>query len=368
MAKKYVVALTSEKVDFALLQSALVGDSAASPPPICHVVLPRVVSHFKRHFPEIQFISGSSLAEFESQHEHLSEAEILFFLDSPPSLLADIIPLMPKLRWIHSYFAGIDGICSQLSVIDSPADGGKLLERSDLLVTNAKGVFSSSLKEYVMAAIFHFAKQIPTLQKNKEEKKYDRFIMGEIRGSTVGFVGYGDIAREIASACKVFGMRCIALRKDGSKKDELLDAVFSAGDSGELEVYRQADFVVCSLPGTPQTRNSVSSAQFAAMKKKGVFISIGRGCVVDETALLEALTSGGIAGAALDVFQEEPLPVSSPLWGAPNLLLSAHNADWTENYSSDMTIRVFRANMEKFIRGAKTNAEMYTPVDCKRGY
>lgn len=136
-------------------------------------------------------------------HVFCAQAEILFLVDAPPTLLADVISLAPRLRWIHSYLAGVDGLCLQLRQIPSASDPSTPMSKSGLIVTNAKGVFSSSLKEYTIAAIMHFAKQVPRLQRNKQERKWERFIMGEIKGLTVGFVGYGDIAREIASACKV---------------------------------------------------------------------------------------------------------------------------------------------------------------------
>lgn len=285
-------------------------------------------------------------------------------IDAPPSLLSHLLPMAKNIKWIHSYLAGVDGLCNELRGLYR-----QVPIPPTLLVTNNKGVFSSSLKEYTIAAIMHFAKQINRLQLNKQNKKWERFIMGEIKGKTAGFIGYGDIAKDIANACNALGMRCVALRRDGRKKCDLLEKVFGySGGKEDLEVYRQSDFVVCTLPATAETKQCISYSQFNAMKKNAVFISIGRGSVVDEEALLHALHSGQIAGAALDVFNKEPLPVDSPLWSSPNLLLSSHNADFCDNFNAAATLRVFNANMIKYLRGASSNADMETPVDCNRGY
>ncbi|KAL8272049.1 hypothetical protein Esti_003984 [Eimeria stiedai] len=365
MEKRYILALTSEPVDLGSprhTENQSSSGASAEVPSICQSVLPRVATRFASVFPQFEFICCSSEADLERQKSLVEKAEVIFMLDAPSDLFGFSLPLVPGLRWIHSYMAGVDGLCRQLRCYP------EFVEARNLLLTNGKGVFSSSLKEYAIAVILHFAKHIPRLQTNKANKKWERFLMGEIRGRTVGFVGYGDIAKEIASACKFFGMRCIALRRSGSKKEELLEAVYLAGEEEQLEVYRQADFVVCSLPATPETQNCISTRQFAAMKRNGVFISIGRGCVVDETALVHALKSGQIAGAALDVFQTEPLPVNSPLWEAPNLLVSSHNADWCEEHSAEASTQVFEQNMRKLLAGVKSNQDMATPVDCMRGY
>lgn len=369
MEKRYIIALTTEQLDVSVQQEVCASRTSSTlPPPLGQVVIPRLAKHVAEKYPDFQVICGSSSADLAKQKTLVEKAEIIFMLDAPAIILAHVIPFAPNLRWIHSFFAGVDGICSQLKQLRSIDEPGMSMTQNNLLVTNAKGVFSSSLKEYVIAAILYFAKQVPRLEKNKQDKKWERFIMGEIKGLTVGFVGYGDIAREIALACKFFGMRCIATRKDPSKKGGHLDALYGADTEEQLEVYKQADFVVCSLPGTPHTENNVSTEQFAAMKDSGVFISIGRGSVVDEAALLDALKSGKIAGAALDVFRMEPLPPDSPFWEAPNVLLSSHNADLCENYSVDAAIRVFDENMDRYLAGATTNADMATPIDLEKGY
>jgi len=257
-----------------------------------------------------------------------------------------------------------------------------------LQVSNAKGAFSSSLAEWCITAFLHFDKQIVRVQKNRAERVWDKFIMSELRGKTViqhtnyvrrrlrrqwltsvffsalqvGFVGFGSIAQATARLCKGFGMRILALRrsKEGPGS-ELADEVFGY-DDGKLAVFEQADFVVCSLPGTPQTLKFCGAAEFAAMKPSGVFVSIGRGVCVDEEALCTALQSKSILGAACDVFAVEPLPEESGLWDCDNVILTAHNADNTHSYMRD-SWAVYRTNFARFEKG-----EEIPRISLEHGY
>eukprot|EP00070_Physeter_catodon_P036451 XP_028343345.1 uncharacterized protein LOC112062782 [Physeter catodon] len=166
-------------------------------------------------------------------------------------------------------------------------------------------------------------------------------------------------------------MECTALRssRPASRDDRIiLDHMWTQNCSDRLEFYRSADVIVCSLPATPETENSVGAAEFAAMKKSSIFISIGRGSVVDERALLQAVQTQRIAGAALDVFQEEPLPADSPLWKEERILISSHCCDCVEDHSAARTIDVFDENLRRFLAGARKNSDMFTPVDVHRGY
>ncbi|CDJ37217.1 Glyoxylate reductase/hydroxypyruvate reductase-like, related [Eimeria tenella] len=373
MEKKYILALTKEPVDLSAFPEARVGPPGSPPPPsIGQVVLPRLARRLCEEFPEFEVLPGCNKEDFESKIEMTQKAEVLVLLDAPPALLEAVVPLCPRLQWVHSCLAGVEGLCGALQRLHAQVTTGQTTGpprmQQQLLVTNARGVFSSALKEYALAAMLHFAKQIPRLQQQQQTCCWAPFVMAELRGSTVGFVGYGDIAKQIAGACKFLGMRCIALRRDATKKCELLEAVYEAGSKDELEVYRQSDFVVCTLPATAATCCCITKAHFAAMKKTAVFISLGRGQVLDEEALLQALRSGSIGGAALDVFQQEPLAAAAAVWSCPNLLLSPHNADWLENYSSSSSTRVFLENLKCFLRGPRGPQDMSTPVDCSRGY
>ena len=224
-------------------------------------------------------------------------------------------------RWVHSFPAGVDGLSGFLS--------SEALQARPVPVTNGKGAFSSSLAEYVIAAIMHFTKQIPRCIKNQEARRWDPFVMDVVQGKTVGFVGYGHIAQQTAVLCKALGMRVIACRRSGGGDDIVVPSQTYSPDQ-RLKLFEESDYVVCSLPGTAATQDFCGAAEFGAMKSTGVFVSLGRGAAVDEDALVDVLQKGQIRGAALDVFKEEPLPPTSEPCVASGLRFAAsrvHAAD-----------------------------------------
>ena len=260
-----------------------------------------------------------------------------------------------KPQWVHSFPAGVDGLSGFLS--------SQQLQARPVPVSNGKGAFSSSLAEYVIASIMHFTKQVPRCLANQRDKKWDPFVMDVVAGKTVGFVGYGHIAQQSAILCKALGMRVIACRRS-SGGDDIVVPSQTYAPADRLKLFAEADYVVCSLPGTAATQDFCSRPEFGAMKPDGVFVSLGRGAAVDEDALVRVLEAGKIRGAALDVFKEEPLPASSPLWTlGDRILITAHNADLTEDYF-DLGWAVFADNYRSFASGGPLS----TLIDVSRGY
>jgi phosphoglycerate dehydrogenase-like enzyme len=196
----------------------------------------------------------------------------------------------------------------------------------------AKGQFSSSLAEYVMMACSYFAKDLPLLMKNKRERRWDDYEIEELRGKTMGIVGYGDIGRAVAKMASVYGMRIVALRRHPflSRQDLLCDVVYGRDKESLHQLMSESDYIVCSAPSTVETRGMVSAEAFEHVKEGSVFINLGRGPVVDEAALIRSLESGRLKGAALDVFSQEPLPPDNRLWDLENVLISPHNMDKTQ--------------------------------------
>ena len=303
-----------------------------------------------------QFLVANDLDTFR-KFPHIADAEALLWVPpGNPKVLIDLWPHVPAVKWTHGFFAGVDALKDFMK---------ERLQGSEIPLSNGKGAVSESLAEYILAASLHFNKQIPRCMQNRQNKKWDKFVMNTIQGKTMGFVGFGHIGQCAAKAAKAaFGMRILALRRNTSKGSNyggVADETF--GPDQKLEVFKQSDFVVCVLPGTEQTRDFCSKEEFAAMKQSGVFISCGRGLAVDEDALHAALSSGSIAGAALDVYKTEPLPEDSPLWDCENLLLTAHNADYTADYF-ELGWRVWRQNFDKY----KAGQALATPVDVYAGY
>lgn len=263
-------------------------------------------------------------------------------------------------EWVHSFSAGVDYLRPFLT--------GAAFAAHPTPTTNGRGAFSSSLAEYVMCAALHFNKQVPRCLK---QKTWDQFTMDTVAGKTMGFVGWGHIAKTSAKLAKAFGMRVVACRRNvdavAAPGEVAPDAVY--GVDARRDLFAEADFVVCTLPGTAATADFCGADEFAAMRPSAVFISLGRGAAVDEAALLRALESDAIAGAALDVFKNEPLKDDSPWWRlGDKVLLTPHNADLTADYCK-LGWDVFAANNAAWAPGTKaTDAAFATPFDPAQGY
>eukprot|EP00537_Pseudo-nitzschia_pungens_P013769 CAMPEP_0172389078 /NCGR_PEP_ID=MMETSP1061-20121228/6052_1 /TAXON_ID=37318 /ORGANISM="Pseudo-nitzschia pungens, Strain cf. pungens" /LENGTH=456 /DNA_ID=CAMNT_0013119137 /DNA_START=106 /DNA_END=1476 /DNA_ORIENTATION=+ len=274
--------------------------------------------------------------------------------------LAGLIETVPSLEWIHCRSAGIDVLTSDT-----------LANTSDetLVMTNAKGAFSSTLAEYTMLAISYFAKDLPLLLRNKRESKWQKYSVEEIRGSTLGVIGYGDIGRAAAKLAKAYGMTVIALRKNVPSAEQIAadpfcDAVYGDGSDNLNRLFAESDYVLCSAPLTPATHKMIGRDQFDAAKKGCVFINVGRGPIVDEEALVAALQEGRLRGAGLDVFTKEPLDEDSELWKLDNVLLSPHNMDQTDTFMLESTQFFVDENLPRFLHGQT----LLNPVDKKAGY
>ena len=253
----------------------------------------------------------------------LAEAQVLFQWAGSRDELKLVLAGAPKLEWIHGRYAGLDAIlCPELI-------------ESHVPLTNGSGSFSQSLGEWVMCGALYFAKDLPRMLQAKAEKKWINFDVLELSTQTIGIVGHGDIGRAIARRAKAFGMKVLALRRDISPRsgDENVDRLFATADLHEM--LPLCDYVVNALPLTPQTKHMLSKKEFALMKPTAIVMNVGRGPVIDEAAIVEALRNKTIRGAALDVFEVEPLPAESPLWEMENVLISYHTADHTKDWIND---------------------------------
>jgi phosphoglycerate dehydrogenase-like enzyme len=223
------------------------------------------------------------MADFESDPRLDSVSSIMFVAaGGDASVLTPLFDRCPGVKWCHSLFAGVDAL--------APFIADRLVSRPEVSLSNGKGAFSSSLAEYVMSSALYFDKKVQDCQHNREHKIWDKFVMPELKGKTMGFVGFGHIGQATAKLAKAFGMHVLALRRDTTKPDgTLADEVL--GPEDKLQLFSRSDFVVSVLPGTPETLDFCGAVEFAAMKPGAVFISCGRGVVVDEDALATALKS-----------------------------------------------------------------------------
>jgi phosphoglycerate dehydrogenase-like enzyme len=267
------------------------------------------------------------------------EAEVIFNWSASGKLLREVYSMSPRVKWIHSRSAGLDG---QLF---------KELVESHVPLTNGRGVFSQSLGEFALAAILFFAKDLRRMIRNQEAGRWEQFDITEISGQTLGIVGYGDIGRAVATRARAMGMRILAIKRHGPplyNVDPLVDQIYKPED--RIEMMRRAHYIVAAAPLTPETRGMIGEAEFAAMMPEAVVINLGRGPVIDEAALVKALTENRIRGAALDVFDKEPLPEGHPFYSLPNVLLSPHCADHTPDWT-EQAMRFFLAQFQRYAAG-----------------
>ncbi len=282
---------------------------------------------------------------------HAASARVLLNWAGKRAVFEQTFHMAPHLEWIHSRYAGLDSVLFPELV------------RSPVPLTNARGVFSQSLGEFVILGMLFFAKDVRRLLRSQAAAKWDPFTVTELRGQTVGIVGYGDIGRAAAQRARAMHMRILAVRRQPQKSqnDPLVEQTFGLDGLGEM--LPQCDYVVCAAPLTPATKHLMSRAQFRQMKPGAVVLNVGRGPVIDEAALIEALQEGQLGGAALDVFEVEPLPPDSPLFGMRNVLISPHSADNTKTWLSE-AMQCFLDNFDRFHR----RQPLANVVDKHAGY
>ncbi len=298
--------------------------------------------------PEVKLLHADKAADLPPG---LEDARVLFQWAGNREDLKTVLKSAPKLEWIHGRYAGLDAILSP-ELIESPVP-----------LTNGRGSFSQSLGEYVMCGALYFAKNIPRMLKSQAARHWDNFDVLEVSQQTMGIVGHGDIGRAIARRAKAFGMKVFALRRDTTPRagDEDVDQVFANSDLHKM--LPLCDYVVSAAPLTPQTRHLLSTAEFALMKPDAIVMNVGRGPVIDEAAIIEALRNKQIRGAVLDVFEVEPLPKESPLWDMENVLISYHTADHTKDWLDD-AVSLFLEQFGRWKRGES----LKNVVDKRAGY
>ncbi|MCL7452590.1 MAG: D-2-hydroxyacid dehydrogenase [Anaerolineae bacterium] len=289
--------------------------------------------------------------------------EVLYTFHVPDAIL----DLAPGLAWVQLHSAGAD------HVLDSP------LMASEVALTTSSGIHATPIAEYVWASLLAHRWRVPHWTRCQREGewpsgRWDLYARPELRGSTLGILGYGSIGREVGRLARAFGMRVLALRRSAGRADQgyapadtgdpegILPEQFYAPDALH-DMLGACDYVVIALPLTPDTEHLIGEAELQAMKSSAYLVNIARGGIVDEAALVKALREGWIAGAGLDVFEEEPLPADSPLWGLEDVLMSPHVAGFTPRYD-ERAATLFAENLARYLAGKP----LMNLVDKARGY
>lgn len=279
----------------------------------------------------------------------LAEIEVILGWRLPRNLAARA----PKLKWIQGIGAGIDLLVGQSGVLESRVQ-----------ITNAGGLHSSAMREHVFWVMLNFARGGERLMDNQRQRRWQRFMPGQLAGKTLGIVGLGKIGQSLAEAGRAFNMKVVATKRSADRMLTGVPGVDVLYPRPALcDLLSASDYVVLSVPSTPETRHLIGEVELRAMKPTGYLINIARGPVVDEAALVRALKEGWIAGAGLDVFEQEPLPAHSELWGLPNVIISPHMAGAIED-SSRLVTALFCDNLRRYLSGL----ELINVVDKGRGY
>jgi phosphoglycerate dehydrogenase-like enzyme len=262
----------------------------------------------------------------------------------------------PNLRWVQFHFAGIDSLL-----------GTPIFDRSDITFTNLSGAAAPQMAEYVLSMMLALGRKLPALMDFQDraewpKDRFERFTPRELRGSTVGIVGYGSIGRELARLLQPFGVQVLAAKKDARQPKDTGYVAEGLGDpEGQFfhrlypiealkSMLKECDFVVLAVPLTKDTQNLIGEEEIRHMKSSAYIVDVSRGGIINPRALLSALQENRIAGAALDVFHEEPLPSNSPFWKLNNIIITPHIAGQSASYN-ERAVHLLAENLERYLEG-----------------
>ncbi|KOR77534.1 2-hydroxyacid dehydrogenase [Bacillus sp. FJAT-21352] len=280
----------------------------------------------------------------------LTKFDVLYTLGLHDNL--NIIKKAPKIKWVHSDSAGVEAMLNED------------IQNSDVIITNVKGCTSVPIAEHTIAMLSSLARGVPTMIRNQINKTWVEIPVKDLENAIVGIIGYGDIGYEIAKRCKALGMTVIGCRRNPSKRNtEYEPADLIMGLDQVDDVLSRSDFVVLALPFTKDTSYFFNKERLNKMKKGSYVINVGRGNTIVDEDLIHSLSNGHIAGAALDVFEVEPLPKDHPFWQLENVMVSPHNA-YNSSKHLDRVMELFLRNLKLFSDGKP----LMNVVEKKLGY
>jgi phosphoglycerate dehydrogenase-like enzyme len=323
-----------------------------------------VMQRLKEVSPHLHLTMHPAQKVEDISADQWKDIEILY-----TDLLVPDLALAPNLRWIQYHYAGIDFL-----------QGTPLLQKPELIITSMSGASAIQEGEYILGMMLALGHRMPELFQNQSRHewptdRWEKFTPFELHGTTVGLVGYGSIGREVARMLQPHNVKVLAVKRDVMHPVDTGYTIEGHGDpEGNLfhrlypvqaikSMISECDFVVVSLPLTPETRGLIGAEELKAMKPGAYLIVVSRGGIVDEAALLEALTEKRLAGAALDVFAKEPLPAENPLWKLPNVILTPHVSGFSPKYKERAGM-MFAENLDRYLHGEP----MLNKFDPERSY
>ncbi|MBX4938157.1 MULTISPECIES: D-2-hydroxyacid dehydrogenase [Rhizobium] len=296
----------------------------------------------RRALPDAEVVFGS---DPDFLRQHIGDTEIILAPRFPVDALEDA----QRLKWIQSTNSGVDFLVP-------------VRERlQNTLVTNARGVHGEVMADYVLGTVTMLHWDFPDLLRQQAAQQWKPKFVDPLSGKTIGIVGLGAIGAEIARRAKSAGMTVLGMRRGSARLGEPVDQYYTREEFDEF--LSRSDFVVLVVPATTETYKLVGAKELSAMKRSGYLINISRGSVVDELALIRAIGEGQIAGAALDVFEVEPLPPTNPLWTMPNVIVTSHIAGNPTEYPRRI-LEIFVENARRYLAGE----DLINVVNLARGY
>lgn len=274
-------------------------------------------------------------AQLQRWRSYLTEADILFDFDWMAP--AEMTRNAPRLRWIQATSAGIAETIRRAGLYET-----------DLVFTTAAGVHANSLAEFALFGLLYFYRGVPHLLRWQAEHHWERYTNRELTGARVLVVGLGGVGRAVARRCALFGLEVWGSRRTAGTPPDGVTRLVPYRDI--RSVLPEIDGLILACPLTEQTHRLIGRDELAVMKPSAVLVNIARGPVVDEAALIDCLRAGRLAGAALDVFEKEPLPAESPLWAMPNVLISPHSAS-TVQQENQRIVDLFCENLRRYLDG-----------------
>jgi phosphoglycerate dehydrogenase-like enzyme len=276
--------------------------------------------------------------------DQLAGTDVLMTFNVPPGLL----PRMPRLRWAQAMTAGVEG---WLALPDLPPK---------LTLTCARGTHRESMPENIIGALFYVAKPYAAAVEDQKHSLWSNRIAEPLNGKTLGILGLGAIGQEVARIAAALGMRVIGTRR---RPEPVPGPAEVLAPERTAEVLQQSDFVLLLLPATPETENFINAERLGQMKSSAWLLNFGRGHLIADTDLIDAVTSKRIAGAVLDVFRQEPLPLEHPFWTTPGLIVLPHIGG-PHPHRDQIVARLLVDNLRRFLDGQPLKEE----VDRAAGY
>lgn len=314
---------------------------------------PPLLERLRAVDPSLEVVQDTTLEPY------LSQMEVLYTYHVMPQPAQ-----APRLRWIQIHSAGVDHLL-----------GSGWLDHPEVKLTSTSGIHSGPVAEYVMASLLAWQRRVPLMIRSQDRGewsrgRWDRYARPELRGATLGVAGYGSIGRQVACLARAFGMRILALKRHprerrdrgyrgevpGDPEGRIPERFY--GHAEKLAFLSECDFLALTLPLNDETRGFLDDEALRAMKPSAYVVNVGRGGVIHEAALVRALEEGWIGGAGLDVFAEEPLPASSPLWRSEKVILSPHIAGCSLRYD-ERAADLFADNLRRYLDGQPLYNEIH---------